>query len=156
MAKMQSDLKPVVSIFWFRRDLRLHDNHGLYEALRSGTPVLPLFIFDQNILSGLHDQKDKRVTFIHQTFKTIQVELESHGSSICIQYGKPEQVFEKLLTEFQVVSVYTNHDYEPYAIQRDDAVSKLLARHQIPFHSFKDQVIFEKSEVVKADGAPYT
>ncbi len=148
--------KKKVALFWFRRDLRLHDNHGLCQALKSGIPVLPLFIFDTDILHHLTDKADKRVDFIHRTLHGIQDTLKSHGSSLAVKHGTPSEVFQKLLAEFDIAAVYANHDYEPYAIERDTAISTLMAKHHIPFHTFKDQVIFEKEEVLKNDGKPYT
>jgi deoxyribodipyrimidine photo-lyase len=148
--------KPKRSLFWFRRDLRLHDNHGLYQALKGSEPVLSIFIFDQDILEGLKDKADKRVSFIHQALSDIQATLKENGSSLCILHDTPLQAFEKLTKDFDITAVYTNHDYEPYAIGRDTEVKKFLATKDIAFHTFKDQVIFERNEVVKADGSPYT
>ncbi len=147
---------PPISIFWFRRDLRLQDNAGLYHALRGKTPILPLFIFDRNILDELEDRCDARVTFIHDTIGQLRAALHELGSALIVKYGKPEAVWPKLLQEYDIVEVYTNHDFEPYATQRDTAVKDLLTTHGIPFHTFKDHVIFEKNEVVKTDGQPYT
>ena len=145
-----------VSVFWFRRDLRLHDNAGLYHALKGPYPVLPLFIFDRNILDDLKDRHDARVTFIYDAIKHLHAELEAKGSSIQVYNGKPEQVWPELLKKYKIGAVYTNHDFEPYAIHRDASVRDLLADHDIPFHTFKDHVIFEKDEVLKSDGTPYT
>ncbi len=144
-----------VNIFWFRRDLRLHDNAGLYHALKGEHPVLPLFIFDTNILDELEDKKDARVAFIHNEISNIYQQLKEQGSSIMVKYGKPIEVWSELLKEYHIGAVYTNHDYEPYARERDERVRKLLEDHNIPFHTFKDQVIFERDEVLKDDGNPY-
>ncbi len=148
--------KTKLSLFWFRRDLRLHDNHGLYQALKGSEAVLPIFIFDQDILEGLKDKADKRVAFIHKALTDIQATLKENGSSLYILHDTPLQAFEKLTKEFDITAVYTNHDYEPYAIGRDAEVKKFLETKGIAFHTFKDQVIFERNEVVKADGSPYT
>jgi deoxyribodipyrimidine photo-lyase len=145
-----------VNIFWFRRDLRLHDNAGLYHALKSGNPVLPVFIFDPEILGKLEDKTDARVTFIHQTIVALSGQLQQHGSAIAVKYAKPAQAWTELLNEHDIAAVYTNHDYEPYAAERDDAIKQLLAGRNIALHTFKDQVIFEKNEVTKDDGKPYT
>lgn len=145
-----------VTIFWFRRDLRLSDNHGLFKALSSGFPVLPVFIFDKNILDALDDKKDKRVSFIYQRLLTIQKQLEDAGSSLFIIHSTPVQAFEKICSSFDVKKVFTNHDYEPYAIKRDQEVGDFLKERNISFHTFKDQVIFGKSEVLKPGGTPYT
>lgn len=145
-----------IAIFWFRRDLRLHDNHGLYQALQSGLPVLPLFIFDETILSRLEEKADRRVNFIHERLEQLNQELMQVGSGLQCLYGKPENVWKDLLLRYTVQEVYCNHDYEPEAIQRDDAIRNILQSHQIPFHTFKDQVVFEKEEILKPDGKPYT
>jgi deoxyribodipyrimidine photo-lyase len=144
------------TIFWFRRDLRLDDNAGLYRALKSGNPVLCLFIFDPAILDKLDNKHDTRVTFIYDTIKELQHELEEHGSSLLVIYDDIEKAWHKVLKDYEVAAVYTNHDYEPYAKTRDEAIDQLLHKHDIEFKTYKDQVIFEKSEVTKDDGKPYT
>lgn len=145
-----------INIFWFRRDLRLHDNAGLYHALKSGSPVYPIFIFDTNILDKLDEKKDKRVEFIRDTLVDIHKELKEIKSGLHIFYGTPEESFEQLLGEYNIDIVFTNHDYEPYAIERDNSIEKILQKKSIQFKTFKDQVIFEKDEVLKDDGNPYT
>ncbi|GLB49297.1 cryptochrome/photolyase family protein [Neptunitalea lumnitzerae] len=143
------------AIFWFRRDLRLHDNIGFYNALKSGYKVLPIFIFDKEILQSLPED-DARVTFIYDTLQEMRVELQNHhDSSIALYYDTPENVFKELIDSYNIKEVYTNNDYEPYAIKRDQQIGKFLEKKEITFHSFKDQVIFEKDEVVKDDGDPY-
>jgi deoxyribodipyrimidine photo-lyase len=150
------DNKMPLTIFWFRRDLRLNDNAGLYNALKSGNPVLPLFIFDKEILDKLEDKDDARVTFIYQAIGQLSKELRKHGSSLLVLYDKATHAWDNIIKEHNIASVYTNHDYEPYATQRDEAVKEKLNKHGIDFKNFKDQVIFEKDEVVKDDGKPYT
>ncbi|NHA08024.1 deoxyribodipyrimidine photo-lyase [Mucilaginibacter sp. HC2] len=150
------DKKTQITIFWFRRDLRLNDNAGLYYALKSGNPVLPLFIFDKDILDHLEDKDDARVNFIHQTIKQLDKELHKLGSSLKVIYDKASPAWDSIIQEHHIASVYTNHDYEPYAIKRDNAVKEKLHKHGIELKTFKDQVIFEKDEVVKDDGKPYT
>jgi deoxyribodipyrimidine photo-lyase len=145
-----------IHIFWFRRDLRLNDNAGLYHALKSGKPVLPIFIFDENILNDLEDRADARVTFLHDTLTELAAELTALGSTLYVAYGKPLDVWQDLTSQFDIEQVFTNHDYEPYALQRDAAVHQFLAAKSIDFQTFKDQVVFEKSEVTKDDGLPYT
>ncbi len=145
-----------VNLFWFRRDLRLQDNAGLYHALCAGNPVVPIFIFDQHILDKLEDTSDRRVAFIYAAIQEIQTSLIKLGSSIEVYYGKPAEVFEKLLTKYQVDTVFLNHDYEPYATERDASMQQLFMAHGILMKTFKDQVIFEKSEIIKDDGKPYT
>jgi len=149
-------MTPIVNIFWFRRDLRIRDNAGLYHALKGEHPVLPVFIFDRHILDELDDPADRRVEFIYAALKEIQQQLEKLGSTLDVRYGFPEQIIDELVKEYRVAGVYTNHDYEPYAVQRDKAVSGRLATMGIGFHTFKDQVILEKNEVLKEDGTPYT
>ncbi|WP_445384855.1 cryptochrome/photolyase family protein [Robiginitalea sp. IMCC44478] len=142
-------------IFWFRRDLRLTDNKGLETALKSGKPVLPIFIFDKAILEELPEE-DARVSFIHKQLCKISESLKNdHKSGLAVFHGEPEAIFKRLISEGTVAAVYTNRDYEPYARKRDQAVEALLKENDIPFHTCKDQVIFEKSEVVKDDGDPY-
>ncbi len=147
--------KQSVSVFWFRRDLRLFDNAGLYHALKSDYPVLPLFIFDKNILDELKPE-DARVQFIWQELSKIKAVLEERSSSMLIKYGTPQQVYNDLIDEYDVRAVFTNRDYEPYAQQRDKEIYSLLKEQDIEFKGYKDQVIFDKSEVVKGDGSPYT
>ncbi len=149
-------MKPIINIFWFRRDLCLHDNAGLYYALKDKNPVVPLFIFDTNILDELEDKFDRRVQFIHQALEEIQSSLIKMGSSMEIKYGNPLDVFKELIEEYNIQKVFTNNDYEPYATERDCYVEKLLKTSGTSFHSFKNQVIFEKGEVMKDDGSPYT
>ena len=143
-----------MNIFWFRRDLRLIDNVGLFHALQDEAAVLPIFIFDKNILEQL-PKDDARVTFIHQQLTSIQKQLAELGKSLAIFYGNPFEVFTKLLSENSIQTVYTNHDYEPYARKRDLELYHLFQQHNVAFKTSKDQVIFEKSEVVKEDGTPY-
>ena len=148
-------MNSTVNIFWFRRDLRLDDNIGFYEALRADYPVLPIFIFDSEILEKL-PKDDARVTFIHQTLQQMRHTLQDeHGSSIAMYHGKPKDIFKNLIQDFKIETVYTNHDYEPYAKERDDEIKGLLNNNNVAFKTFKDQVIFEKDEVVKKDGDPY-
>ena len=145
-----------ITIFWFRRDLRLQDNAGLYYALRENKNVLPVFIFDKTILNQLEDKNDRRVDFIHQAVTAINEELEALNSSLTVLYNTPLEAFKKLTKEHTVKNVYTNHDYEPSAKERDEEIKQLLAKHNIEFKTFKDQCVFEKDEVTKDDGKPYT
>ncbi len=145
-----------VNIFWFRRDLRLTDNTGLYHALKSNNPVLPIFVFDKNILDRLADKADRRVAFIHAALEEMQDELVKMKSSLQVFFTTPQEAFETLLSTYTIENVFTNHDYEPYAKERDADVSSLLKSHGASLHTYKDQVIFEKDEVIKDDGKPYT
>lgn len=148
-------MKQPLSIFWFRRDLRLDDNVGLFKALTSDNPVLPIFIFDTEILDEL-PENDSRVTFIHETLQAMRTTLQNnYKSSLAMFHGKPIDIFKRLITDFNIDSVFTNHDYEPYAKERDSEIKDVLSNHNIEFKTFKDQVIFEKDEVVKKDGNPY-
>lgn len=145
-----------IAIFWFRRDLRLADNAGLYHALSSGKPVVPVFIFDTDILDDLPNKADKRVAFIRDALIGIQKKLKALGSSLYVLHGKPLDCFKELMETFPITGVYTNHDYEPYATERDKNIAAFLKEQNIAFHTFKDQVIFEKNEVVKDNRDPYT
>ena len=142
-------------VFWFRRDLRLNDNAGLYHALKAGRQVMPVFIFDRNILDEL-SRKDARVHFIHRAVTALKAELKEYGACLQVFYDTPEQAFRKLITSQTITAVYANHDYEPYAHQRDQAVYNMLGEKGIKFYTYKDQVIFEKDEVRKEDKTPYT
>ena len=130
-----------MNIFWFRRDLRIEDNVGLFHALNSAEEVLPIFIFDEHILSQL-PKEDARVSFIHAQLEKIQAELNTVGKSLAVFHGKPIEVFEKLITENKISAVYTNHDYEPYARNRDKELNQLFVSKEISFLTSKDQVIF--------------
>lgn len=148
--------KEPVNIFWFRRDLRLHDNAGLYYALKRGKPVLCLFIFDKIILDDLETRDDARVTFIYNTIQHLNKQLQQHGSSLLVKYDKPVNAWREILQEYTVNTVYTNRDYEPYAKQRDGALGTLFEKAGVSFKLYKDQVIFNDTEVVKDDKTPYT
>ena len=147
--------KKKISIFWFRRDLRITDNHALHQALSGDAPVLPIFIFDPSILGTLHSN-DHRVEFIHEQISQINQQLKvAYGSGVGVYLGSPREVFTQLMEEYSIDSVYVNHDYEPYATKRDAEIQEVFSAEGIPMKTFKDQVIFEKSEVVKDDNTPY-
>ncbi len=148
--------KEPIAIFWFRRDLRMEDNAGLYHALQSGYRVMALFIFDKNILDKLENRTDHRVSFIHGALGELQKKFTATGSSLVVLHDTPENAFKYLLSEFSVKAVYANHDYEPYAVSRDRHIAEILKESGILFSTFKDQVIFEKDEVLKPDNTPYT
>lgn len=144
------------SLFWFRRDLRLYDNAGLYQALKQTGPVLPVFIFDSDILKSL-PSNDARVPYIWDVLNEMKSQLQNQGSDLHIYQGQPLSVFKKVLADHeQIQAVYCNHDYEPAARDRDAAVLKLCQSKNIEFRSFKDQVIFEKDEVLTDAGKPYS
>ena len=144
-----------INILWLRRDLRLEDNAALYHALKSDYPVLLLFIFDKNILDKCA-KDDARVTFIYQTLENIKKELRAKDSDLLVKYGTPEKIWTEILKDYEVKEIYTNHDYEPYARERDDNMAEFLTSEKIAFKTYKDQVIFEKGEILKADKTPYT
>eukprot|EP01133_Synstelium_polycarpum_P004874 gene4874-5663_t len=149
-------MKKQISICWLRRDLRLHDHAALYHALKDKQPVLLLFIFDTKILDRLGQKDDPRISFIHRTLETIHQELGSLGSSLLVKYGKPEKIWGEVLEEYEVKKVFTNKDYEPYARERDELLAEYLRSENIPFETFKDQVLFENKEILKEDQKPYT
>jgi len=148
--------KKQVAIFWFRRDLRLSDNAGLYHALKSGHKIVPLFIFDKDILDILEDKADKRVEFIYRTLENLQKDLLQYGSSVIVHYGRPIEIWTELIQEYKIEAAFCNHDYEPYARKRDREIYDFLAANDIKLHTYKDQCIFEYKEVLKDDGKPYT
>lgn len=145
-----------IAVFWFRRDLRLHDNTCLFRALTSGMRVLPIFIFDTSILDKLNKPFDRRVEFIYNTIEQLKKQITKHGSNLQVHLGKPKEVIENICQTYKVTAVYANSDYEPYATQRDLEIQHMLAQKQIGFVTCKDHVIFEKSEIVKANGTPYS
>jgi len=149
-------MKNAFSVFWFRRDLRLDDNTGLHEALSSGHKVLCVFIFDKNILSKIEDKKDARVLFIHNRLNLLNEELKKHDSSLLVLHTTPLEGWKKIIKENNIAAVYANRDYEPYALERDNSIQEYLSAKGIEFNTFKDHVLFEKDEIVKDDGNPYT
>ena len=149
-------MKKALNVFWFRRDLRLHDNTGLFYALRADLNVLPIFIFDRNILDKLDNKKDPRVEFIRDCLLDLQKKILSFGGSLEVYYGNPTDIFSSLTDKYNVSNVFTNEDYEPYARDRDEKVAILLKQKGVGFKSFKDHVIFSRQDVLKDDGNPYT
>jgi deoxyribodipyrimidine photo-lyase len=148
--------KQKINIFWFRRDLRIADNTALHKASVSGIPVLPVFIFDTHILNKLEKPRDLRVQFIHQTLVSMDEVFRKLGSGIHFSHASPDHTFKSLIDIYDIDTVFTNQDYEPYALERDNSIADLLSQQGINFQRFKDQVIFEKLEVTKDDGSPYT
>lgn len=149
-------MRPRVAIHWIRRDLRLEDDHGLYRALVDHGQVLPLFIFDRHILDRFENNRDRRVSFIHDRLRILKAQVEERHGTIAIEHGRPEEIWPSLLERFDVIAVTANHDHEPYALQRDERIAALLRSRGIPFRTFKDTTVFERNEVVKDDGSPYT
>lgn len=144
-----------ISLFWFRRDLRISDNHGLYKALSSGEKILPIFIFDQNILKKL-PRNDARVSFIYTQIHGLKKTFQDYGSDFLVLYSTPEKTIPEIIKKYSVQNIYANHDYEPYSITRDQKIKDIIEAQGGKFLTYKDQVIFEKNEVIKKDGTPYT
>ena len=146
-----------IAIFWFRRDLRVYDNAGLYHALKSGFKVMLFFIFDKQILELLDNKNDPRVQFIYQQLEKLNIELHPYNSCINVMYGNPKESFQSLFNQYpNIAAIYTNSDYEPKAVQRDEIIEKWALENGISFNTFKDQTIFEKNEIIKDDQKPYT
>ncbi len=148
-------MKNKVSIFWFRRDLRLHDNKGLSYALEAGLPVVPIFIYDTTILDKLQNKHDRRVDYIHQALSALDGQLQNHGSALSTYYGTALEVFDALHKEYNIGAVFCNRDYEPQSIERDVAIFDFFKEKNIPFKAYKDQVIFDKNDILKTDNTPY-
>ena len=149
------DISNGTAIYWLRRDLRLHDNHALYQALRSELPVIPIFIFDRNILEEL-PRDDARVTFIHDTLNTLKQDLSKHGSDLKVYYGDPIEIYKEIISTYQVKVIYTNRDYEPYALTRDKKVRSLLEAQGGAYYDYKDHVITDRREILSNSDKPYT
>jgi deoxyribodipyrimidine photo-lyase len=145
-----------IAICWLRRDLRLHDNAALYHALKSGLPVLPMFVFDTHILDKLDDKTDRRIGFIHQALQNIKTELNAMQADIYVHHGTPHDALQAINQKYTIKKVFTNHDFEPYAHVRDNTIQEYLNANAATLHTSKDHVIFEKNEVTKPDGKPYT
>jgi deoxyribodipyrimidine photo-lyase len=141
-------------VFWYRRDLRTYDNHAFSTALACREEVLPIFIFDKNILGELPED-DSRVTFIQKLLEDINTEFQKHQRSLAVFYDNPEDVFKSLVKKHNITAVYTNHDYEPYALERDKKMASFLKEHKAELKTFKDHVIFETNEITKENGEPY-
>ena len=149
------DISNGTAIYWLRRDLRLHDNHALYQALRSELPVIPIFIFDRNILEEL-PRDDARVTFIHHTLNTLKQDLSKHGSDLKVYYGDPIEIYKEILSAYQVKVIYSNRDYEPYALTRDKKVRRLIEAEGGAYYDYKDHVITDRREILSNSDKPYT
>ena len=145
----------MTALFWHRRDLRIDDNKGLFEALKQNEIVHPIFIFDKSILDKLPNN-DQRILFIYQEIESLKKSYQNLGSDLWVYYGEPSEIIPKIAQELNCSSVYFNNDYEPYALQRDQEIQVSLNKIKIEFIGKKDHVIFEKNEVLKDDGKPYT
>lgn len=142
-------------LFWFRRDLRLYDNEGLHRALLASGKVLPVFVFDKVILDDLEERDDPRVTFIYREILKIKAKLKGWGSDLLTYYGTPMQAFIHWKEKYpEIEAVFTNHDFEVYAKNRDKEIAEFLKQNGVKFNHFKDHVIFEGKEIVTAEGNP--
>ena len=141
-------------IFWFRRDLRLDDNHGLYRALKESSSVVPIFIYDSDITDKIIDN-DHRLKHIFNSVEKLNLDLKKLNKKIFTFKGKPLEIFKSLIRNNKISKVYYNKDYEPYALKRDNSIKNLLIKNSVCFEGIKDQVIFEEVEVTKDDGKPY-
>lgn len=148
-------MKRYLSIFWFRRDLRIEDNIGLFETFKIKKTLRAIFIFDRHILDDLHLKNDRRVAFIHERIKDLRASFNRLGSDLWVYYGKPEEIFDKMLRIHPIARVFTNEDYEPYGMQRDKKIAAICAKYEVEFTGFKDHVIFHPNQVLKDDGTPY-
>lgn len=148
--------KTEINICWLRRDLRLADNMALHHALSSNYPVLIIFIFDKKILENLADKKDKRVKYIHESLVEIQDQLKEKGSSLKVLFNMVDKAFKELYEVYEIKNVFSNEDYEPYALERDATIKKFCEANSTGFQQYKDQVIFAKKEILKDDGTPYS
>lgn len=154
---MSNPTSQPIAVCWLRRDMRLHDNAALYHALKSGYPVLVLFIYDRDILDHLDDKRDRRVEFIHNQVLALQGQLTRMESTIAARYGRPIDIFRALIQEVEVAEVYTNYDYEVYAKTRDREIAGMLAEHGIGFNgSYKDTTLLDRDEVRSGSGGTYT
>jgi deoxyribodipyrimidine photo-lyase len=145
----------MTALFWHRRDLRIDDNKGLFEALKQNEIVHPIFIFDKSILDKLPNN-DQRILFIYQEIESLKKSYQNLGSDLCVYYGDPLEIIPRIAEEINCSSIYYNNDYEPYALKRDENIHVSLSEIKIDFKGVKDHVIFEKNEVLKDDGKPYT
>ena len=143
------------ALVWLRRDLRLNDHAALYHALKSSRAVLPVFIFDTDILDALPDRADRRVEFIRESLDALKRELEAHGSSLITRYGRACELIPQLAHELNAQAVFCNRDYEPAAIARDAEVAEQLSQNGRVLRAFKDQVIFDTDEVLTQAGKPF-
>ncbi|MET0267415.1 MAG: deoxyribodipyrimidine photo-lyase [Duganella sp.] len=143
------------SLVWLRRDLRVFDHVALHQALQDSHKVYCAFIYDTTILADLPRQ-DRRLDFIHASVAEVDAELRQLGGYLIARHADPLEAIPALAAELKVDAVYCNHDYEPQAIARDAAVADALTDAGRRFFSFKDQVVFEKSEVLSQTGGVFS
>jgi len=148
-------IKPHINIFWFRRDLRFEDNSALFHALESGKEVLPIFIFDKDLLNDIEDKNDSRLLFIYKQLSELNKSLMQYGSSIHFIYDNPLSAFKYLLKKYSIKAVFLNEEYEPYTISRDKTIKNFLEKNGIEFNSYKDHVIFHKNDILNNSGLPF-
>lgn len=148
-------MKRYLSIFLYRRDLRIQDNNGLFKAFQFNKTLRPIFIFDTNILDDLHEKKDRRISFIQEELKELRAAYNRLGSDLWVYHGNPEEIFDKMLRIHPIANVFTNEDFEPYGIARDNAIKSICTKYQVQFHSFTDHTIFHPNKILKDDGTPY-
>lgn len=148
-------MKRYLSIFWYRRDLRISDNIGLFKAFQMKKTLRPIFIFDTNILDDLKEKKDRRITFLQEQLKELRSSYHKLGSDLWVYHGNPEAIFDKMLRIHPIANVFANMDFEPYGIERDSTIKSICDKYQVKFHSFNDHAIFHPTEVLKDDGSPY-
>ena len=141
--------------FWFRRDLRIEDNCALQHAINSGAEIIPVFIFDSNIIDEL-PKNDSRITFIYQQLTKLNTIFQDMGGGMTVHIGDPVKIWSDLIDKYDLDGLFYNRDYEPYARERDKQVYELFNNKKLEVHSFKDHVIFEPQQVLKDDGSPYT
>jgi deoxyribodipyrimidine photo-lyase len=144
------------SLVWFRRDLRDYDHAALSHALQESNHVFCIFIFDKEILNALKNKEDRRVEFIWESVKELKESLREKKSDLIVTYDLASNAISRAIDEFKIEAIYTNRDYEPQAIKRDETIKNLAIKKNIAFYDFKDQVVFEKDEILTALEKPYT
>ncbi|MCE1187216.1 MAG: deoxyribodipyrimidine photo-lyase, partial [Rhodocyclales bacterium] len=144
------------ALVWFRRDLRDFDHAALFHALKSHAQVYCVFVFDIGILDALQQRADRRVEFIHRSLQALDGALRARGGGLIVRHGDPVSLIPALASHLEVAAVYANRDYEPAALRRDADVADALRTLGIGFQDFKDQVIFEKDEVLTQAGRPFS
>lgn len=157
MSDLSSTLKKYEkSLVWFRRDLRDYDHAALYHALKTSQAVYCVFVFDTEILEKLTDKSDRRVDFIWHSVTELKTAMQKNGGDLIVKVGRAVEEIPTLANTLAVQAVFCNRDYEPSAIDRDSNVKNQLATHHIAFFQYKDQVIFEKNEILTQNQKPFS
>ncbi|MEO8303591.1 MAG: deoxyribodipyrimidine photo-lyase [Betaproteobacteria bacterium] len=143
------------ALVWFRRDLRDFDHAALYHALRDARQVYCAFIFDREILDVLPTQRDRRVEFIREGLVELDAALRAKGGALIVRHAIARVAIPELAAELGVAAVYANRDYEPAAIERDAEVARALGARGVALQTFKDQVVFERGEVLAQSGRSF-